>query len=131
MSLSDPTRKRNIFKLIGDLPRLFTDLVRSEIEQLKNELVGKAKQAGIGIGLIAAAVFFLLIAFIVLIFAAVLGLAEVVPVWAAALIVAGGLILITAILALIGVSSVKKGLNLAPEETIESVQKDVEAIKGI
>ncbi|MGJ8721932.1 MAG: phage holin family protein [Salinibacterium amurskyense] len=129
---SDPQRepKRSLAALIADVPRLLGELVRGEIESLKSEMVGKLKNAGIGIGLFAGAAFFALFALMVLIAAAVLGFAEVVPAWAAALIVAGILLVIVAILVLVGVALVKKGTPPAPTETIESIRSDVRAIKG-
>jgi len=64
---------------------------------------------------------------IMLLIAAVFGLATVVPTWAAALIVAGALLLIAAIFALIGVAQFKKG---DPGKTVDSVKKDVAVITG-
>lgn len=125
-----PERKRSLFSLIGDLPGLLMDLVRSEIEQLKQELISKAKHAGIGIGLLVVASAFLFFALGVFIAAAVLGLATVLPAWAAALIVAGAILIIGIVLILVGVSQLKRG-NPTPEETIKSVQKDVNTITGI
>ena len=125
-----PERKRSLFGLIGDLPGLLMDLVRSEIEQLKQELISKAKHAGVGIGLLAVAGAFLFFALAVFIAAAVLGLATVLPAWAAALIVGGVILLLGALLIAIGVNQLKRG-EPTPTKTIESVQKDVNAIKGI
>lgn len=125
------TPKRSLFKLIGDLPGHLTDLIRSELEQLKNEIIGKIKHAGIGIGLFAAAALFGFFAFAVLLAAAVLGLAVALPAWAAALIVGGALLLITIVLALIGLAQVKRGVPPTPTTTIESVKDDVDAIRGV
>ncbi len=126
-----PSSKRSLFALIADLPRLLGDLVRAEIEQLKAEIVGKVKHAGIGIGLFAAAGFFAFFALAVLIAAAILGIAVALPAWLAALIVAAALLLITGILAGIGMLHVKRGIPPTPIETIHSVKQDVNAIKGI
>ena len=126
-----PSRKRSLFTLIADLPRLFGDLVRAELEQLKDEIVGKIKHAGIGVGLFAAAGFFAFFAFAVLIAAAILGIAEGLPGWLAALIVAAALLIITGILAAIAVTQVKRGVPPTPTETINSVKQDVNAIRGI
>lgn len=106
------------------------DLVRGEIEQLKRELIGKIAQAGIGIGLLVGAATVLLFALGVFIAAAVLGLAQVLPAWAAALIVGGALVVIAAILVLIGVASLKSGAT-GPTDSIDSIKKDVRVIKGI
>lgn len=124
-----PERKRSLFSLIGDLPGLLMDLVRAEIEQLKQEMITKAKHAGVGVGLLVAAAAFLFFALGVFIAAAILGLATVLPAWAAALIVGGIILVLGAILIAIGVNQLKKG-NPTPNQTIESVQKDVDAITG-
>ncbi|MCU1506021.1 MAG: hypothetical protein QOG18_2064 [Microbacteriaceae bacterium] len=125
------SKKRSLFALIADLPRLLGDLVREEIEQLKAEMLAKVKHAGVGIGLFAAAGFFAFFAIAVLIATAILGIAVALPAWLAALIVGVALLIITAILVGIGVTQVKRGIPPAPTETIKSVKKDVMAIKGI
>ena len=48
--------KKSLFKLIADLPGSLTDLIRSEIELLKAELIAKAKHVGIGAGLVLGGV---------------------------------------------------------------------------
>ena len=123
--------KRSLISLITDLPKLFGDLVRGEIESLKAELVEKLKHAGIGIGMLAVAGVFAFFATGVFTAAGILGLAEVLPAWASALIVGGALLVITAVLAVIGVSQVKRGTPPTPDKTIESIKKDVDVIKGI
>lgn len=128
---ADEPRKRSLFTLIADIPSLITRLIKDEIEQLKDELIGKLKHAGIGIGLLAGAGAFLFFALAVFIAAAVIGLATVLPAWAAALIVGGALLVIAIVLVLIGVANLKRGVPPAPTKTIASVKKDVNAIKGI
>jgi hypothetical protein len=123
-------KKRSLFTLIADLPRLLIELVKEELDHLKQEMVGKLKHAGIGIGLFVGAAFFAFFLFAVLIAAAILGFAEIVPGWAAALIVAGILLVIVVVLALIGAAQVKRGVPV-PTETIRSVKQDVNAIKGV
>lgn len=122
--------KRSLFKLIADIPTLLVDLVRGEFESLKQEILDKLKHAGIGIGLLAAAATFAFFALLVLIAAAVLGLATVVPAWASALIIGGGVLLIAVVLALVGVASLKRGVPPAPTRTILSIKKDIRTIKG-
>jgi hypothetical protein len=123
--------KRSLFKLIADIPTLLVDLVRGEIEALKQEIVGKLKLAGLGIGFLAVAATFAFFAVLVLIAAGVLALATVLPAWAAALIIGAGVLVLAIIFALIGVASLKKGVPPAPTQTIKSIKKDVRAIKGI
>ena len=127
----DATARKSLFSLIADLPRLVIGQVKNEIEQLKAELIAKVKHAGIGVGLFAAAGFMAFFLLAVLIAAAVLGLATALPGWLAALIVAGILLVIVVILLLAGLRQVKQGVPPAPTETIKSVKKDVNVIKGL
>jgi hypothetical protein len=124
-------RKRSIFTLIADIPGLLVELIKAELQQLKDEMAAKLKAAGIGIGLFVGAALFGFFALAVLITTAILGIAVALPGWLAALIVGVALLVITGILAALGTSSVKKGVPPAPTETIKSVKKDVHAIKGI
>ncbi|NNC12676.1 phage holin family protein [Planctomonas sp. JC2975] len=123
--------KRSLIQLIKELPGLVVALLKAELAQLKAELVRKAISAGIGIGLflVAGAVLFFMLG--TLVAAAILGIAVALPPWLAALIVAGGLLVIAAVLILIGVAVLKRGMPPAPTETIESVKQDVNAVKGL
>lgn len=127
----DTLARKSLFSLIADLPKLVIGQVKNEIEQLKAELIAKIKHAGIGVGLFAAAGFIAFFLLAVLIAAAILGLATVLPGWLAALVVAGILLLIVLILVLAGLNQVKQGIPPAPTETIKSVKKDVNVIKGL
>ncbi len=131
--MTDPTRgreqKRSLFALIGSLPGLVTELIKSELEQLKRELLRKLKHAGIGIGLLAVAAVFAFFATGVLTAAAILGLAVVLPGWLAALIVAAVLLVFVAVFVLLGVRELGKG-SPEPTETISSIKRDVRVIKG-
>ncbi len=130
-SAPGPAPKRSLFALIGDVPRLIVGLFRQEIESLKQELIDKAKAAGIGIGLLVAAGAFAFFLLGVLVAAAILGLATVLPAWLAALIVAGVLLIITVVLVIVGVATLRRGMPPAPTATIESIKDDVRVIKGL
>jgi len=130
MSVTEPKEKRSLFRLIGDLPGLVGDLIRAEIESIKKEIVSKLASLGIGIGLLVVAVLFLFFMLATLIAAAVLGIATALPAWLAALIVAAGLLVLAAIVGLIGVGQLKRGVPPAPTESIKSIKKDVNVIKG-
>ena len=131
MTDREQARAQSLGELITALPRLLIELLKAELAHLKAEFAEKAKYAGIGIGLFAAAAGFLFFALGVLVAAAILGLAIVLPGWAAALIVFGALVIIAAILVLLGVSSLKRMDGVAPSETIASVKTDVDALKGL
>ncbi|MCS5720585.1 phage holin family protein [Herbiconiux sp. CPCC 203407] len=127
----DKRARRSLVSLFAELPTLVIQLLKDEIENLKRELTARLAKLGIGIGLFVAAALFAFFALATLIAAAVLGIATALPAWLAALIVAGGLLVLTAILALIGVSSLKKGLPPVPEEAISSIKKDINTVKGL
>ena len=119
--------RKGLFRLIAEVPTLIVQLFRDEIESFKQEITKKVKGVAIGAGLFAAAAFFLVLMIIMLLIAAVFGLATVLPTWAAALIVAGVLLVIAVVIALIGLAQFKKG---DPAKTVESVKKDVAVITG-
>jgi hypothetical protein len=124
-------RKRSLIELVTELPELVSDLVHAEIDLLKTELIGKLKALGIGAGLMAGAVGVLLFMVGTLLTAAILGLGTVMPPWLAALIVSAALLVVAVILGLLGWSRMKHGIPPIPSEGIESLQKDVRAIKGL
>lgn len=128
-STGERARKRSLISLITSLPGLLAELVKSEIEQLKNELLRKLKHAGIGIGFLVVAAVIAFFAVGVLTAAAILGLAVVLPGWLSALIVAGVLLVLVVVFVLVGIHQMKKG-NLEPTETLSSVRRDVKVIKG-
>ena len=124
-------RKRSLIELLADLPRLVSELVSAEIEQLKAELSAKFKALGIGAGLIAGAAVIVLFAVGVLLTAAVLALALIMPGWLAALLVALVLLIIAAIIGWAGWVKMQKGIPPIPEETIDSVKQDIDVVRGI
>src|SRR5215475_15760271 len=85
--------------------RVSTDvstLVRDEMALAKIELANKGKQAGLGAGLLGSGGVMAWFGLGALVAAAILGISEGLPGWAAALIVAGGLFVIAALMALLG-----------------------------
>jgi hypothetical protein len=123
--------RKSVFGLIGELPSIISTLLRDEIEQIKREAITRLKQAGIGIGLFAGAAVFLYFAAFPLLAAAVFGIANALPLWLSALIVGVFLLIIAVVLALLGLSRVKKGVPPVPKESIDSVKDDVKAFKGV
>jgi MFS family permease len=108
-----------IIKTLGDELRSF---IQQEMQLVKVELGAKVKQAGIGAGMFGAAGFMGFLAAGALTAALILGLALVVPGWAAALIVAGFYGLVAAVLALSGRKKVQSATPLAPEAAIRTAQ---------
>lgn len=126
----EPGERRSLGSLLASLPDLIGRIIRGEIESAKAELIAKLKKAGIGLGFLVGAAVFGFILLEVLIAAAVLGTATVFPAWLAALLVGAALLVVTAVLALIGVRMLKRGVPPVPKETIRSVKSDLKAAKG-
>ena len=127
----DGSDKKSVFALIGELPGIISTLIRDEIEQIKRELVTRLKAAGIGVALFAGAAVFLYFAAFPLMAAIVLGLGQALPYWLAALILGVLLVIIAAVLVLVGLSRLKKGVPPVPKEAVDSVKDDVKAFKGV
>ena len=132
-----PRERRRTTTGLRPLPVLLRDLVAevrrliaAEFALFKAEMTAKAKEAGVGVGLLVAALVFVFFALAALVTTAVLAFALIVPAWLAALIVAGILLLIAGIAILIGVVSLKKVPPIIPEETVTSLEEDFRALKG-
>jgi uncharacterized membrane protein YqjE len=131
MADTRPIKKKSLIGLLSDVPTLVRELVQGEIELLKTEMIRKLKALGIGAGLLIAAGVVLLFFIGVLLTAAILALALVMPGWLAALIVAFVLLVIAGILGLIGYRRLKKGIPPIPTKTIHGLKKDLNAVKGV
>ena len=105
-------------QLLQRLTEQTTTLVRQEIQLAQLELTTKAKRAGIGIGALGAAGLLVLYALGVLLASAVLGLSTVLSGWLAALVVAGALLLVAGILAVVGKSQISKAVQPIPQAAI-------------
>lgn len=125
-----PTGRRSLFSLVSDLPRILSDLVRAEIDSFQAEMVGKAKSAGVGAGLVVAAIGVLTFSLGAFVAAAIAGIATALPLWASALIVGGALLLLAVLLILIGVAAFKRAFPPGPDKTKASIEEDLRVIKG-
>src|SRR4051794_6571642 len=76
--------------LIARATKQLSTLIREELRLAQAEMSAKGRRMGFGGGLFGAAGLMAMLAVQALVAAAVAGLAVVVPVWGAALIVAGG-----------------------------------------
>jgi len=104
-------------------------LARSELEMAKAEVSGKAKVAGVGVGIVGVAAVLALGMLGALTATAILALALVFPSWLAALIVTGAYALLALAAAVAGKTQFKKAVPLVPRETIESLKEDMEWLK--
>lgn len=120
----DPTLGR----LVHDLTEQTRELMRGEMALARAELTDTVKHAGTGAGLFGGAGVIALYGLGALIAAAIAGLAVVLDVWLAALIVAVVLFVIAGIAALLGKKQVTQATPAVPA-TQQSVQRDVATLK--
>jgi putative superfamily III holin-X len=114
-------------KRVAEHARSLVDL---EIQLALAELKKKAQALGTGVGLLIGAA---VIAFLALCFglaAVAAGLSTTLSVWLSLLIVCGGLILITAILALLGRMFLQKGSEPIPEQALEEARLTQDALRN-
>lgn len=124
---TDP--RPSIGELVASLSEQLSQLIRNEIRLAKAEMAEKAKHAGIGIGLFVAAGALAFFGLGTLIATAILGLANAVPAWLAALIVTLVIFALAAVLVLIGKNALGRGVPPVPAKAQESVKADVAALK--
>jgi len=127
-STTRPARERTIGELVAALSQQLTTLVRSEIQLAIAQATEKGKNLGVGAGFFAAAGVVGLYLVNVLLAAFVLVLAIWLPAWAAALIVAGVLVVMIAILALLGKKKLDESKKYVPAPQ-EGLKEDVDAVK--
>jgi hypothetical protein len=117
-------------ELVRQLSAQLSELVRRELEVARDELTVKGKRAGAGAGLAGAAAVVSLFGVGALIAAAIAGLATVLPVWLAALIIGVLLLLMAGGLGLAGRSRLRRATPPVPEQAMQGVQEDVAAIRN-
>ncbi len=122
-----PDKPASMGKLIEQISEQAARLVRAEIALAKAELTEKAQKSGIGAGLLVMALLILVYAVGVLLLAAVYGLGTVWPLWLSALAIGGFMLLVTIVLALVGVQLLKKATT--PPESVQRVKDDIASIK--
>jgi len=112
---------------VADSARSIVELeVRLAVEELKR----KAETLGIGVGLLAGALMFLWLAILFVLGAATAGLTYVMPVWGALLVMCGVMLVVTLVLAAIGIRMVQGAAKQPlPEEAIKEAELTIEALQ--
>ncbi|MCZ0727805.1 phage holin family protein [Mycolicibacterium iranicum] len=126
--MTEPRSEPSTGELISQLTEQTSRLIRDELRLAQKEIQQSAKHAGIGAGLVGAAGLLGVIGLLTLVAAAVAALALVLPVWAAAVLVAVVLFAAAGVAALLG----KKQAEQVPPptaESVESVKADIVEIK--
>jgi hypothetical protein len=117
--------KQSTFELVRGIASDTGTLVRKEVQLAREEIteaVLARVKAALALGVAGA---FLLMAMLFCVYAAAAGLANVMPLWAAMLVTAGGLICVAGVAALVGITRMRKP-TLAPEATQRTIKEDVE-----
>jgi hypothetical protein len=120
--------ERSVSDVLQDIVRNIQDIVGSEVRLAKTEIreeVAKAKTASVWLGVGALSGSFSVFFFL---FAMVYALANFVPNWAAALIVAGALAISASVTLYVATKQFKQ-VRPAPDQTLESLRENLEWAK--
>jgi hypothetical protein len=125
---ADDVRTLPTKELIAGLMEQGRFLIKEEIRLAKTEIRSEAKVAGASAGAIGAGGVIAHTGWLVLAAAVVILLNLVMPLWAAALLVAVAFIVVGGVLAKGGITKLKR-VNLKPEETVQTLQEDKQWLK--
>jgi hypothetical protein len=118
---------------IGSTRQLVADLatlVRHEFDEATRELAGKLKVAGLGAGMVGASAFAGLATTVCVSALIAVLLCEIMPSWAAVLILSVMWAIATVVLALLGKRKVQAAGSFFPEQTIEHLKEDFALARG-
>ena len=129
MSSAQPVEEASVGELTARLSHDLSTLIRDELRLAQVETSDKAKKVGLGVGFFGASALIAYLGAAALVAAAILGLANVVDPWLAAVIVGAALILIAAIAALAGKQGVSAGTPPVPTEAMAGIKADVNTLR--
>jgi hypothetical protein len=125
---SRPLAERSTAELVQLATEQASRLVREELQLARAELSGKGRNAGIGIGLFGGAAIFAVYGTGALVAAAILGLAQLLAGWLAALAVGGALVALAGLMALVGQDRVKRAVPPVPDGAVRGIRADIDAV---
>jgi hypothetical protein len=125
-----PTPGSRIAAVVHQVVERASALARLEAELAVGELRRKAVSLGLGGALLAGGVILGLFALGFLLAAAAAGLASFLDTWLALLLVAVALTIFAVVLALTGLSRLKRGVPPIPEEAVSEAKLTARALKG-
>jgi len=117
----------SLLTLLGDIPELVRNLVVAEIDAGKAWVRRTAKNAGIGAGWLAAALFFLFWTVPALGAFVIIGLSSWWPAWLSALVVFGALLLIALLFALLGILRFRR--IVSSKNPAQSIAQDIKEVR--
>jgi len=121
--MANMVEQRPVGELFSELARETSHLVRHEIELAKVEMAAKAKVAGYDAAQVAVGGIIAYFGGLALLAAVVLLLAEVMPLWASALVVGLAILAVGGVLAFFGVRALQR-LDPAPRQTLRTLQEN-------
>ncbi len=122
-----PADQASIPELMNQLTSQTSRLVRDEIRLAQKEFQTAAKRTGIGAGLFSTAGLLAFVGLLAVVAAAIAALALVLPVWAAALIVAGVLFAVAGIAGVAGKKQVEQA-PAAAQDVVANVSEDIHVV---
>lgn len=117
----------SLFTLVGEIPELIRNLVIAEVDAGKAWVRRTSKDAGIGAGWIAGALFFLFWTVPAFTTFLIIGLSSWWPAWLSALVVFLGMVIITAIMALLGIARFRKVAR--SQNPVQSIAQDIKEVR--
>lgn len=119
----------SVGQLVERLSAQLSALVRNEMALATAEMKRKGMRAGAGIGVGGAGALVAVLGLGALVAAAILGLANVLVAWLAALIIGGALLVLAGVVSGVGIAQVRSSVPPVPEQAVQSAKRDVETVK--
>ncbi len=119
-----------IQELIARLTSEVQQLIRLEIQLAQTEVGDKLKSASRAVAYAAVAGVFAFFSVFGLLIAAIWGVGEVLPIWLAALIVAGGFLLLAGLVGLIAWKRAQRASPPYPDAALEDLRAIPDELKG-
>jgi hypothetical protein len=119
---------RTFGDVVEDLLRNLQEIVRAEVRLAKSEIQKEAEKARVAAALIGVGAVLGLSALAMVLVAAVAALAEIMPVWAAALVMGVVLVAGAGVLLSMGIKRLRD-VNAVPQRTMDHLKGDIQWVK--
>jgi hypothetical protein len=123
-----PVTEQSTAQLVQHAGEQLSRLVRDELALARAELADKGRRAGFGAGLFAGAGLVVLYALGALILAAIMGLAEGVSGWLAALLIGAALLIVAGSMVLLGRLQMRRAMPPVPFGATRGIRADVDVV---
>jgi hypothetical protein len=115
---------------VSDAGRHLAAIARLEVELARAETTRKARSLGAAAAVFGVAAFIVLFALGFALAAAAAGLDDLLPLWLSLLVVAGGLLLLGMVCALVGRQLVRRGMPPVPVQAIKEAKATVRTVQN-